>query len=261
MKIIFHIKDYTLKIRLAQKGEATPYQWEDFEFGISDSPNFTIMWTSFLPDLEPQYAQSLLRLVGARYPLTSQHDDLLKLCPELVFKTDEDEWVFFGGTFNPWHGGHQACLKLLDDSKVCLMLPDRNPFKEVREVEPVSTILELSARIRFKQKQFLVPTFLLETKKNPTVIWVEGLKKKFPQQKLSLLIGFDSLSNILKWTRAQDLLPHLHQVYVVSRLETEDTRTKIVAGIKAVAPNLIIEFLGRHEFEHMSSTELRKYRY
>lgn len=259
MKIIFHIKDYSLKVRHAQGHEPTPYKWEDkLEFGISDSPNFTILWTSFLPDLEPEYARSLLRLIGARYPLTSGHEDLLALCPELVFKTTEDEWVFFGGTFNPWHGGHQACLKLLDDSKVCLMLPDRNPFKELRDIEPVSTILELSSRIHFKKKQFLVPTFLLETKKNPTVEWVEGLKKKFPQQKLSLLLGFDSFQNIDRWTRSQDLLNSLHALYVVSRMETEATKDKAVESLKQKAPNLNVTFLGRHEFEHLSSTELRK---
>jgi nicotinate-nucleotide adenylyltransferase len=198
-----------------------------------------------------------IELVGARYPFSPHYQELKKLCPEIVFK-DADEWVFFGGSFNPWHGGHQACLNLLPEEKTCIVVPDRNPYKEIRELNPVSTILELSSKVRYKKNQFLAPTFLLDEKKNPTVEWVVKLHQEFPQQKLSLLIGFDSFIQISNWTRADELLQALHKLYVVSRMESDLVREVTGRPSKKLAPNLEIEFLGNHEFEHISSTDIRK---
>lgn len=215
-------------------------------------------WTSLLPDLEPQYARALVDFVGARYPVSSYYQDLKKICPEVVFPTNENEWVFYGGTFNPWHMGHQACLNLLPAEKTCFILPDINPHKKERDFELVSTVIEISSRARFNNHQFLVPTFLIQKTKNPTVDWIERLKRDFPLQKLSLLIGFDSFSQITHWTRAEDLLPLLSTLYVVSRMETENDREKAISKVATLTPSLHIELLGRHGHEELSSTEIRK---
>ncbi len=217
-----------------------------------------MVWTSLLPDLAPQHANALVDLVSARYPVTKKYSKLKELCPELCFKQTSDEWVFYGGTFNPWHLGHQACLDLLPEDKVCWVLPDRNPQKELRDLHTVFTILELSNKARFKKQQFLVPTFLLEHKKNPTVEWIEKLHQEFPHIKLSLLMGFDSFSKMKTWVRADDLLPKLHAIYVVSRLEQEVERRNALDDARALGSNLNIVFLGHHDYELVSSTDLRK---
>lgn len=261
LKIVFYTQDVRLKVRLALPSD--PFQnsckWKDkLEFIVVPDGAFTMLWTSLLPDLAPEYAELLVDLVSARYPLSPEHKKLKDICPEMIFNNPTDEWVFYGGSFNPWHKGHQACLDLLPEDKVCLMLPDQNPQKELRDIHAVITVLELSNRAKFKKNQFLVPTFLLQQKKNPTVEWIEKMKEEFPEKKLSLLMGFDSFSTLNTWIRVEDLLKNLHTIYVVSRLEDEEDQIKAKKEALQMRTDLNVVFLGKHDYEHLSSTELRR---
>lgn len=233
--------------------------WKDeLEFEMTESSMFMIPWTSLLPDLSAEEANALIRLVAARYPVSPDYEALRTLCPQIVVGFEASEWVFFGGSFHPWHKGHQACLNLLPEDKTCFVLPDRNPLKEVRQLHIVTTIIELSSRIRFKKNQFLVPSFLLNQKKNPTIEWIERLRMDYPDKKLSLLLGYDSVRGLSSWIRFPDLLKSLNTIYVVSRLEKDEEREKILAELKLHSSELQIVHLGRHEFEALSSTEIRK---
>ncbi len=259
LKLVFCSKD-RLKVRLAlsQDNFEQSCKWKNkLEFIVTDKSEYTMIWSSLIPDLEPEYALALVDLISARYPLSADYPNLRDLCPDLTFRPELDELVFFGGTFNPWHQGHQSCINLIPKDKTLLILPDRNPQKELRELEPVSTLLEVSARARLKDNQYLVPTFLLEHKQNPTVEWVEKLKNEFPTLKISLLMGFDSFSSMKSWVRASDLLPKLHSIYVVSRLEDDEDRRLALDEVHALGSNLNVVFLGKHEFEKMSSTDIR----
>lgn len=261
LKLVFYIKDLTLKVRLSLPGDDFTHActWKNkLTFIVSDSGDFTMIWTSLLPDLDPEYAETLVDLISARYPLSSQYDDLKKNCPALIFHNPSNEWVFFGGSFHPWHQGHQSCLTLLPEDKVCLTLPDRNPQKEPRDIHTVSTLLEISTKAKFKKLQFLVPTFLLKPEKNPTSYWISDLKAKMPGEKLSLLMGFDSFSSITSWIKSEELVKHLYAIYVVSRLEDEGDRIQAKDVVHAMNPQLNVVFLGKHAFENLSSTELRK---
>jgi nicotinic acid mononucleotide adenylyltransferase len=258
-RLVFCTKEKKLKLRLAQPADnfSNSYCWKNkIEFILTDQAEMTMAWTSLLPDLEPHMARALVDLVSARYPVSEDYQALKKLCSDLVFKNDQDEWVFYGGTFNPWHQGHQSCLELLPKDKVCLVLPDRNPQKELLDLEPVFKILEISNRARFKPLQFLVPTFLLLTKKNPTIDWIKTVKALFPHQKISLLMGFDSFKNIQSWVQAEELLQLVDHLYVVSRMESHTERSIALSEIPLHQHKVI--FLGQHPFEHLSSSDLRK---
>lgn len=260
LNLVFYTNDHRLKVRpaLPEDDFSQSFQWKNkLRFIVSDNGDFMMIWTSLLPDLDPEYAEALVDLVGARYPVSSNYQELKNACPKLVYTNKSDEWVIFGGTFNPWHRGHQACLNLIPEDKICLITPDRNPHKELRQLNHVSTILELSVKAKLKKNQFLVPTFLLEDKKNPTVVWVEKMQENFPDQKISLLMGFDSFAKLRTWTRSADLLPMLHAVYVVSRLEDDQDRARALDEAHAMNAKLDVIFLGKHEFEHVSSTDIR----
>lgn len=224
---------------------------------MAQSSDFMMIWTSLLPDLEPEYATALVDIVGARYPVSPQYETLKSICSEMLFKNEADEMVVFAGTFNPWHQGHQACLTLLPEDKICLIAPDRNPHKELRILDAVTTILEVSTHGKFKKNHFLVPTFLLEHKKNPTINWVLRLKENLPDHKVSLLMGFDSFSNLKTWTRADELLPLIDTIYVASRLEDDEDRRLALDEAHALGPSLNVVFLGKHGYENISSTEIR----
>lgn len=260
-KFFFLFNGEIFKARTPQPNEkfTHAFKWKDqVEFEFTEKTMFMMAWTSLLPDLSPADARNLVDLASARYPVSPDYEKLRELCPKLVVGHDKDEWVFFGGSFYPWHSGHQACLNLLPDDKTCFVLPDRNPFKEVRAVDPVLSTIELTSKIKFKSNQFLVPTFLLDEKKNPTIEWMEILHKKYPDKKLSLLMGFDSFLNLSTWIRAGELLTILSTVYVVSRLEKEEEQQRVAGEVKKLNPNLNIVFLGHHQHENLSSTKLRK---
>lgn len=260
LKLVFYTNDRRLKVRLAFPEDDFTHaiKWKDLlTFIISPSGDFMMTWTSLLPDLDPEYAEALIDLVGARYPVSPDFEKLKSLSPEIVFQNGTQEWVFFGGSFNPWHKGHQACIALLPEDKVCFIVPDRNPHKETYTTSPVATVLEISTHSKLGKHQFIVPTFLLSRQKNPTVDWMEKLKDNFPTLKCSLLMGFDSFSNLKSWTRASDLVPLLDTIYVVSRLEEDKERLEALDHAHALGPDLNVVFLGKHEFEDISSTEIR----
>ncbi len=261
IRLFFHFDGEILKVRLAGDEEvmASPMVWKNrIQFELTQTNLFMMSWTSLLPDLEARNAEALLDLCSARYPVSTDYAELSRLAPNFVVGLEADEWVFFGGTFNPWHAGHQACLSLLPKEKLCFVLPDRSPHKDLGDLDSVPTIIELSGKIKFGKNQFLVPTFLLDKKINPTVFWVERLSEQYPDKKLSLLIGFDSLKNLPTWTRPQDLLPKISVLYVASRLEKEIEQNVVSAKLRLDYPNLQIQFLGRHDHEALSSTDLRR---
>jgi nicotinic acid mononucleotide adenylyltransferase len=98
---------------------------------------------------------------------------------------------------------------------------------------------------------------LIHKEKNPTVSWIEKVHADFPDKKLALLMGFDSLKSLPSWIRYEELLNKLTTLYVASRLESDEDRQRYSAPLQRLAPGLKIEFLGRHEFEGLSSTDLR----
>lgn len=263
MKICFFIKDNELRVRQVTPEEASRefLSWGEIEFILIDEPKFTMSWNSFLPDLSPPHSTDFLDFVSSRYPTSPRHEELKALCPQVVFQTQEEEWVFFGGTFNPWHSGHQACLDIMDPEKFCMILPDKNPFKElVSNDSPIARTLELSSKIKFKKRQFLVPSFLLKPDTNPTINWIEHLHRIYPEKKFSLLLGHDSFTHILEWTRGEDLVKSLYRLYVVSRLEEDSSHEKEIAALKQKVPGIEVRFLGRHQHENVSSTKLRSNR-
>jgi nicotinic acid mononucleotide adenylyltransferase len=259
-KLFLFLDHQTVKAREVESWEKLehPIKWMDLEFEVIDSSQRMVTWPNLLPDLSPETARSFLDLIASRYPFSRDRETLRNLCPKMMFEFPVEEWVFFGGSFNPWHKGHQACLDLLPKEKICFILPDKNPLKEDSIREPVVTSLELIRKIKFGPHHYFVPTFLIHNEKNPTITWVEKVHAAFPAKQLALLIGFDSLKNIHNWVRAEELLNKLATLYVASRLEDDDERHKVAGPLMKLAPKLKIEFLGRHEFEKLSSSELRE---
>lgn len=171
----------------------------------------------------------------------------------------DQEIVFYGGSFNPWHDGHQACVDLLPRHKQLVVLPDLNPQKKITDFIAADKWLELVKKINLQDEasaRDIYPGFLLKKKSNPTIEWVTYLKTKYPKMKVSLLIGFDQLKNFHTWTQVEELSAHLYHVYVASRLENENEFNQVKGSLERL--HLKIIPLGHHAFEDISSTELRK---
>lgn len=173
---------------------------------------------------------------------------------------NEEELIFFGGSFNPWHAGHASCIKLMPTKKKIIVIPDHSPFKEITtDKEKSSSIKDIKKGLNeFSHRTFIYDEFFYANKKNPTVTWINLLKKEFPEKKLSLLMGFDSFMTIDRWTNAIELLSDLSVIYVASRMDDESIKEEQRITLKNINQELEIKFLGSHPHESLSSTEIRK---
>lgn len=172
--------------------------------------------------------------------------------------SENEELIFFGGSFNPWHEGHSECLRLLQNKMPVIVIPDHNPYKELIPDKDLN-LDQLRAIISsLRTNTFLYEGFYNKNTKNPTTYWIKDLKQKIPTTKLSLLMGFDTFNALEKWIDAKELINNLSFLYIASRLENEEHRQKQIDVIKNINPNIVINFLGKHNYEELSSTKLRE---
>lgn len=204
--------------------------------------------------LDNNFGLKLLEVEASRYPNSSSFAELRKLDPRFVFQIT-DEFIFFGGSFNPWHRGHSACLELMG-TKPIIVLPDRNPFKEIIKVSPVEIYLNLSEKLNLHY-HYLNPEFILKEEKNPTYTWIKRTRETFPEATLSLLMGMDSLDSIHTWYESDKLLKTINVIYVASRNEDIAKRVELHHRLNSQYPALRLVFLGHHQFEDESSTKIR----
>jgi nicotinate-nucleotide adenylyltransferase len=168
----------------------------------------------------------------------------------------EKELIFFGGSFNPWHEGHEACIKLMDPQKKIVVLPDHNPYKEFID-NKLTNIDQIKSFLDNYPNTYIFEGFFDAQKKNPTIHWLYEVKQAFKEKKLSLLMGFDTFMGIDKWIKAHELLNILDTIYVASRLDNPEQKEAQTKVLRSINPDLSIQFLGNHPHEELSSTALR----
>lgn len=174
--------------------------------------------------------------------------------PKLFLKhTIADSVTFFGGSFNPFHPGHRACLDLCPEKNI-LIVPDCNPQKTTTKDQNVYyQFLELA--ILLKDTNYsLYPGFLGKNKPNPTSTWLPHVKIK----EKNFLMGDDSYMSLLTWYHPEEIIKALTKLYVVPRNFAREDYLKQEQAILKFNPSLIIHYLDEHPYQNLSSTELRK---
>jgi nicotinic acid mononucleotide adenylyltransferase len=145
----------------------------------------------------------------------------------------------------------------MDKAKTIIVLPDHNPYKELHENE-LTDLAAIKKLLSPFANAKLFTGFYDAHKKNPTFHWLYEIKQAFRESRLSLLMGFDTFMGLDKWIQAHELINLLDSIYVASRLDNPEQRSQQVAILKAINPDLIIDFLGTHPHEELSSTKLRE---
>lgn len=198
-------------------------------------------------------------LIALRFTIFSAPVDNNTFTPPLAvdFPLASDV-LFYGGTFDPWHEGHQSCLNLAPSELPLVVCPDRNPHKNMRVGDGIGRFLDLLKQIPLRAGQLLYPGFLLKEETNPTVNWVLRVKRNRPDLRIHLLMGHDNFALLSTWNQASDLMKLLSGIQVVSRQESDADRDKAKAWVLEQNPKLTVTFLGHHPHEDKSSTNLRQ---
>lgn len=172
--------------------------------------------------------------------------------------------ALFGGSFDPVHLGHVNAVKSLLESSLA---PDRviimpafvNPFKAGLDTENRANCedrLEMCRLAFEKLPRCEVSDF--EIKKGTLSYTCETLRylqKLYPEDKLILTVGSDSLATLPTWNSFRDIIS-IAQIAAVSRSPEESRRIEGYAEkVKALGGKVTI--IETEPFD-ISSTEIRK---
>jgi len=173
--------------------------------------------------------------------------------------TNTEEIVFFGGSFNPWHDGHKACIDNyieINPNITLLVVPDSNPFKKDTFVEGCIWVYYQKMLSHLKETSCgLYPGFCGLEVDNPTVKWLPHVNIK----KRSMLLGQDSFCSFPHWQDSQILSKALSEIYIIPRNVVGDMRrTEALNWFKSSAPHIKLTFLKSHSYQSVSSSAIKE---
>jgi len=208
---------------------------------------------SELPNLSEEELIDELKKVSSHFTFMDQAKTVLasSYVGEFLKNEISTSVTFFGGTFNPIHQGHLECLRLCPEKNIVMVL-DRNPQKEIRSIDYFAELKTILKAVE-NTKYHVYPGFWLAEKKNPTNEWI--MKVTIPE--VNLLMGDDSFINFFNWIKPDVILKRLSKIYVVPRNHQLVHLGLVRDRCLCVNPNLEVIFLSHHQYQNLSSTELR----
>lgn len=168
--------------------------------------------------------------------------------------------AIFGGTFNPFHIGHYAMLKALqNDSTIdeIWIMPDKIPPHKVCDfLANDNDRIEMCKIVAkdFSKASLCLVEFEREGKSYSydTVIY---LKEKYPQKDFVFVVGGDMLVSFETWYRAEELMK-LIPFIAFKRCDIDDTEfLECVNDFSKLGMNLTIK---EELIPNVSSSEFRK---
>lgn len=116
----------------------------------------------------------------------------------------------FGGTFDPVHIGHRSAIDQLCESlplqKVHWVLSARPPHKDQVSASISQRFAMLKLALADQSKYLADDTEIKRPTKSYTIDTVEAFKRKYPDERLCVVIGADSLQNLHTWRQYDDLM-------------------------------------------------------
>ena len=135
----------------------------------------------------------------------------------------------YGGSFNPPHKGHirlaQAMLEAAKLDKMLIIPAGTPPHKQTLLADDSDRLA--MCRFAFSDERFEVSDIeICREGKSYTVLTVEELRKKYPDDSLFLIIGSDMLLSFDRWYRYKDILSEV--TLCVATREDEITRDELL---------------------------------
>lgn len=214
-------------------------------------------WWAPLTELEElafDHGAILCEALGKFWPQMPGHDIRLASIKPFGMPLQNTSAIFFGGSFNPWHEGHTACVQLCTRPEELVVVPDANPFKDGPE--------NICYWKRYRQIHCLLkdhpgsvfPGFCGQETPNPTVGW---LPYTHYQQK-TLLIGQDNLTSLPRWRQAAQLVAALDEIQVAPRRESVKDLQTAITWLNQTNPSCEVTELEDHKHRDQSSTSIRE---
>ncbi|MDH5582194.1 MAG: hypothetical protein OEY33_09845 [Bdellovibrionales bacterium] len=212
-------------------------------------------------ELHRPYGAILCEALGVFWPLMPSFINNLRRVelPSLFVKKDihksQDEVVFYGGSFNPWHPGHLSCLESCPAENI-IVVPDYNPWKNNQGQENRCFWNEYRKLcLELKDTPYAIyPGFWGLEDPNPTINWIPNIKTRDK----GLLLGDDSFCSIKSWKDSEILISLLKMIYVVPRIHKKEEVIKVREEVLKIHPSMEVHILPEHEYMHESSTLLRE---
>jgi nicotinic acid mononucleotide adenylyltransferase len=157
------------------------------------------------------------------------------------------EITIYGGSFNPFHQGHKACLDLCP-SKNILLVPTLNPYKESRPKNLAKLFLDLSLN-------YLTYPGELTINRSPYV--VDWLPEWSGRYLVNFLMGDDTFVSLSTWLKYKDVLGMFKKIYVVERNQSKELIVEKIDYYQSINPSLEVEILYGNNYSHLSSSQLR----
>lgn len=179
--------------------------------------------------------------------------------PKVFNRKTKNTSIYFGGSFNPWHQGHDECLRQCLGAQQdfdIVVVPDTNPWKSTAVASATRcfyTRLILLAKNMENTSISFYPGFWGAEAPNPTISWLPHTK----DAARGLLIGDDNFLSFHQWKDYHQLLRSLTRLYTVPRLHSKSELEKQREKLLAECPNLEIVILENHPYQDQSSTKLR----
>ncbi len=160
----------------------------------------------------------------------------------------------FFGSFNPIHFGHLAVAQYFTENtdleQVWLVISPQSPFKKKKELienhhrlAMVECAIKGQSKLKACDEEFYLPT------PNYTIDTLLHLKKKFPKNQFTLLLGADNIADFDQWKDYTQILDQF-SIHVYPRSQSGIVKSEFLNHPK-------ITFFKASLLE-ISSTEIRK---
>ena len=140
----------------------------------------------------------------------------------------------FSGSFNPIHVGHlilaNYIVEFTEIDEICFLVTPQNPMKETNELADEDDRLEMTKLALTDYAKLLVSDFEFTLPKpSYSINTLDALKKAYPENTFSLIIGADNWEVFDRWKDFEAILAD-YKIYVYPRL---DYRISIPKKLKA----------------------------
>ena len=118
--------------------------------------------------------------------------------------------AMFGGTFDPFHSGHEALARYILDKGIVdrvLFVPAPVPPHKNREILPYADRREMLAAAVATIPDSAISDIECEREgKSYSIDTLRALKARYPEDEIFLLIGGDSLATLHLWYKAHEIV-------------------------------------------------------